>query len=156
MMRSRRDIVAGREHRAEQERREDVSATALMLGYCRGEHEAFEQLYATVAPPLFAQLIAWTGDQQQAGIFLHRTFKALHEARSLYVEGADPIPWIVQMAQRELRLESRRRNQQGRRPFWFRLRSVWRNATQLKLGLGPEGDDVCDRAEATVLARSTG
>jgi len=56
---------------------------------------------------------------------LDRTFLVLHDNRSSYVEGADPEPWICQLARRELMLDSRRRARAGRRPFWAGVRAAF-------------------------------
>lgn len=96
-----------------------------MLGYCRGERAAFEDVYSQVAPAVFAQLMAWTGDRRHAEDLLDRTFQALHEHRSAYVEGADPRPWISQLARHEFLVDCRRRSREGQRPFWSRLRAIF-------------------------------
>jgi len=98
---------------------------ALMLGYCRGERQAFESLYSRIAPSILAALVAWTGDRPRADVLLDRTFQVLHESRSCYVEGADPGPWIIQMARREVLLDGRRRARAGRSRFWSGLRAAF-------------------------------
>jgi len=100
-------------------------AGALMLGYCRGEREAFDRLYAQVAPSIFAELLSSTGDRQRAEALLDRTFRALHERRSTYVAGADPRPWILQLALSELRLERGGGSSEPRRPLWSRVRTAF-------------------------------
>ena len=85
------------------------STATAMLRYCRGEREGFEELYRVVAPQVFARLVEWAGDDELAGSLLQRTFQSLHASRSLYVEGADPVPWITAIARRELELGLRRK-----------------------------------------------
>lgn len=99
--------------------------TALMLGYCRGEREAFESLYSRVAPAIFTELLASTGDRRRAEDLLDRTFRLLHESRSCYVEGADPRSWISQMARRALVLDDRRRSAGGRGRVWSSIRAAF-------------------------------
>lgn len=106
---------------------------ALMLGYCRGERHAFEQLYARVAPSILAALVAWTGDRRRAEALLDRTFQAVHESRSCYVEGADPKPWIIQIARRELLLDCRSRAGAGRMRFWSGLRAAFARTTPIEV-----------------------
>ena len=98
---------------------------ALMLGYCRGEREAFDRLYSRIAPSILAALVAWTGDRRRAEALLDRTFQVLHDSRSCYVAGADPEPWIIQIARRELLLDGRRRAGVGRVRFWSGLRAAF-------------------------------
>ena len=118
---------------ADRERGDEGSVSALMLGYCRGEREAFERLYSRVAPAIFAELSAWSGDRQRAEVLLGRTFRVLHKLRSSYVEGADPCPWISQMARREFAVDSRRRSREAQRSWWSRLRAVFARAAQVEL-----------------------
>ena len=104
----------------------DDSVSALMLGYCRGDSQAFEGLYERVAPSIFAELIESTGDRQRAETLLDRTFRMLHQSRSLYVEGADPLPWIFAIARSEFALD-RRREARESRGFWrSRIRTPFR------------------------------
>ena len=106
---------------------------ALMLGYCRGEREAFEKLYSRIAPSILAALVAWTGDDRRAEALLDRTFQVLHESRSCYVEGADPEPWIIQIARRELVLDGRRRAGAGRLRFWSGIRTAFTRSTPIEV-----------------------
>lgn len=128
---------------SDRDRGGDGSTAALMLGYCRGEREAFERLYARMAPSVLASLVAWTGDRSRAEVLLDRTFQVLHESRSSYVEGADPEPWIGQIARRELTLDSRRRLAAGRGSLGAALRAalarapVSRLSARMRRGLSP-------------------
>lgn len=79
--------------------RPDTSAAALMTRYCDGEAAAFLPLYDLMAPNLFGRLLDRTGDQARAEALLQRTFIELHERRSAYVRGADPIPWAMTIAE---------------------------------------------------------
>lgn len=127
MTRGRRDGDVDRD------RGDEGSVRALMLGYCRGEPEAFERLYSRVAPAIFAELAARTGDRQRAEALLDRTFQVLHGLRSSYVEGADPYPWILQMARKEFVVDCRRHSQEARRPLWSRVRAVFARTAQVEL-----------------------
>jgi len=101
------------------------SAADLMLGYCRGEREAFDGLYSRVAPLLSRELLAWTGDRRRAEELLQRTFLVLHDNRAAYVKGADPGPWIIALARREFRVDCRQFCDEGQRPFWSRVRALF-------------------------------
>jgi RNA polymerase sigma-70 factor (ECF subfamily) len=77
--------------------------------YCDGEAAAFHELYALVAPRLLGYLIGLIGERATAEDLLQLTFLKLHEARSVYVRGADPIPWLYTIAHRTCLDELRRR-----------------------------------------------
>jgi len=115
---------------------DEGGARALMLGYCRGEREAFERLYDRVAPAIFGDLIAWSGDRQRAEALLDRTFLVLHERRSSYVEGADPCPWISEIARREFVVDRRRRSSEARGPLWRRIRAALTRTAPVELEAG--------------------
>ena len=80
-----------------------------MARYCDGDATAFEALYATVAPRLLGYLAGLTGDRTTAEDVLQQTFMKLHEARAVYVRGADPVPWLYTIAHRTCLDELRRR-----------------------------------------------
>ncbi len=84
-------------------------AIALMGRYCDGEAAAFHELYALVAPRLLGYLVGLIGDRAAAEDLLQVTFLKLHEARDVYVRGADPIPWLYTIAHRSCLDELRRR-----------------------------------------------
>jgi RNA polymerase sigma-70 factor (ECF subfamily) len=64
---------------------------ALMARYCDGDREAFAALYGGLAPRLFAYLYGMIGERAAAEDLLQQTFLKLHEARAVYVRGADPV-----------------------------------------------------------------
>jgi len=141
MMTNRRELTAGKGSRPEDghevghELGHDVSLAVVMLRYCRGDQEAFTQLYDKVATILFKELIARSGDPLRATRLLESTFLSLHQSRALYVEGADPLPWIMQMGLRELELDARPgwRRASSRVSFWSRVRSMLGSAAQLEV-----------------------
>jgi RNA polymerase sigma-70 factor (ECF subfamily) len=71
-----------------------------MARYCRGDAAAFHRLYALLAPRILAYLAGLIGDRAAAEDLLQLTFLKVHEARSAYVLGANPIPWIYTIAHR--------------------------------------------------------
>jgi RNA polymerase sigma-70 factor (ECF subfamily) len=77
--------------------------------YCDGDPEAFRQLYERVAPRLLGYLASLIGERSAAEDLLQLTFLKLHEARSIYVRGADPVPWMYTIAHRTFLDEMRRR-----------------------------------------------
>ena len=94
---------------------EATEAAEVMGRYCRGEAAAFHRLYALLAPRLLAYLFGLLRDKAAAEDILQVTFLKVHEARSTYVMGANPIPWMYTIAHRtcldELRKRKRNRVQ---------------------------------------------
>jgi RNA polymerase sigma-70 factor, ECF subfamily len=72
----------------------------LMARYCDGDPKAFHRLYALVGPKILAYLVGLTNDRALAADVLQQTFLKLHQARSTYVRGANPVPWIYTIAHR--------------------------------------------------------
>jgi RNA polymerase sigma-70 factor, ECF subfamily len=81
----------------------------LMRRYCDGDAAAFNALYASLAPRLLGYLIGLIGEKAAAEDLLQQTFIKLHEARAVYVRGADPVPWLYTIAHRTCLDELRRR-----------------------------------------------
>ena len=71
-----------------------------MARYCDGDEAAFRELYQVVAPRIFGYLARMVRHQTSAADLLQQTFVKLHRARSAYIRGADPIPWIYAIAHR--------------------------------------------------------
>jgi RNA polymerase sigma-70 factor (ECF subfamily) len=88
---------------------EAQEAAELMASYCRGDAAAFHKLYAMLAPRILAYLTGLLGDKATAQDALQLTFLKLHEARSSYLIGANPIPWIYTIAHRTSLDEIRKR-----------------------------------------------
>ena len=88
---------------------EGGDAAALMGRYCDGEAAAFHALYALLAPRLLGYLVGLIGERPAAEDLLQQTFLKLHEARGIYVRGADPVPWLYTIAHRTCLDEIRRR-----------------------------------------------
>ena len=80
-----------------------------MTRYCAGEPAAFHRLYALLAPRILAYLCGLVGEKAAAEDLLQQTFLKVHEARTAYVRGANPIPWIYTIAHRTCLDEIRRR-----------------------------------------------
>ena len=81
----------------------------LMARYCDGDRAAFDALYAAVAPRLYGFLVQLVGDRALAEDVMQEALLKLHEARRLYVRGADPLPWIFTIARHAALDELRRR-----------------------------------------------
>ena len=81
----------------------------IMGRYCAGEPAAFHILYKRLAPKIMAYLWGMIGDRAAAQDLVQQTFLKVHEARSAYVRGANPIPWIYTIAHRTCLDEMRKR-----------------------------------------------
>jgi RNA polymerase sigma-70 factor (ECF subfamily) len=84
-------------------------ASDVMNRYCQGDRAAFQRLYALLAPRILAYLWGLIGDRSAAEDLLQQTFLKVHEARAVYVRGANPIPWIYTIAHRTCLDEMRKR-----------------------------------------------
>jgi RNA polymerase sigma-70 factor (ECF subfamily) len=85
----------------------------LMERYCDGDFEAFRALYDRAAPRLLRYLLRMGGDRALADDLLQQTFLKVHRARSAYVRGADPMPWMYAIAHRTF-LDAMRRKKRAR------------------------------------------
>jgi RNA polymerase sigma-70 factor (ECF subfamily) len=88
---------------------EAAEAAEVMGRYCRGDAAAFQRLYALTAPRLLAYLAGLLHDRAAAEDTLQLTFLKIHEARSAYLLGANPIPWMYTIAHRTALDELRKR-----------------------------------------------
>lgn len=77
--------------------------------YCDGDAQAFRGLYSLIAPRILNYLLRMSRDKALADDLLQQTFLKVHRARSAYVRGADPIPWIYAIAHRTFLDEMRKR-----------------------------------------------
>jgi len=85
-----------------------ADAKELMARYCDGDASAFRELYALVAPRLLGYLLKMARQRAVADDLLQQTFLKVHRARTAYVRGADPIPWIYAIAHRTFLDEARK------------------------------------------------
>jgi RNA polymerase sigma-70 factor, ECF subfamily len=95
--------------RAERVDAEAAEAAEVMGRYCRGDAAAFQRLYALMAPRLLAYLVGLVRDRAAAEDILQATFLKIHEARSTYLVGANPIPWLYTIAHRTFLDDVRKR-----------------------------------------------
>ena len=79
-------------HRSMSNEPEAREAAEVMARYCRGDAAAFHRLYALLAARILAYLTGLLGDKAAAEDALQLTFLKVHEARSTYVMGANPVP----------------------------------------------------------------
>ncbi len=81
----------------------------LMKRYCEGDPRAFEELYAASAPKLLRYLVRLCGDKTRAEDLLQLSYLKVHRARSSYIEGAAPLPWMYTICHRTFLDEVRKR-----------------------------------------------
>jgi RNA polymerase sigma-70 factor (ECF subfamily) len=81
----------------------------LMERYCDGDAAAFQELYRLVAPRILSYFLRMARERAMAEDLLQMTFLKIHRARSAYVRGADPMPWIYAIAHRTFLDEARKR-----------------------------------------------
>lgn len=80
----------------------------LMASYVDGDASAFRELYAQLAPRLLGYLVKMARSRPLAEDLLQQTFLKVHRARSAYIRGADPVPWIYAIAHRTFIDEARK------------------------------------------------
>jgi RNA polymerase sigma-70 factor (ECF subfamily) len=71
-----------------------------MEAWCQGDTNAFEALFARVAPRIGAMLLHMTRDRALADDLVQVTFLKVHRARDAYQKGAPVMPWISAIARR--------------------------------------------------------
>lgn len=90
----------------------DAELRELMQGYQSGSLEAFEQLYAALAPALLGYLRSLTGETSQAQDLLQEAFLQVHRSRHVYRPDLPVRPWVYAIARHvwlmHLRTRSRR------------------------------------------------
>jgi RNA polymerase sigma factor (sigma-70 family) len=91
---------------------DDQALRALMASYQAGCFEAFDELYALVAPAVRRFLAGRLRDAGRAEDVLQETFLQMHRARRSYDPAYPVLPWVLAIARHcwlmELRRASRR------------------------------------------------
>ncbi|MEJ7732105.1 MAG: sigma-70 family RNA polymerase sigma factor [Polyangiaceae bacterium] len=87
----------------------DELLEVLMARYVAGDIQAFDALYARVAPRVFAYLISMCRNQERANDVCQTTFLKLHRARNGWIPGSPLMPWLMAIARNTLLDEVRRR-----------------------------------------------
>ena len=83
-----------------------------MAGYLAGRLDAFDGLYALIAPRIRSYLLGQCRDSGLADDLVQETFLQLHRSRRTYEPGRPVTPWVFAIA-RHVYLMHRRRT--GRR-----------------------------------------
>src|SRR5262249_20624264 len=71
---------------------------AMMRGYLDGRLEAFDGLYAALAPRLRAYLVSLCRDGSVADDLLQESFMQIHRSRRTYEPGRPVSPWVFAIA----------------------------------------------------------
>jgi RNA polymerase sigma-70 factor (ECF subfamily) len=94
---------------------ETLSDETLMDAYVDGEPQAFEQLFARLAPRVHRFFMSSFRDRAVADDLLQTTFLKLHTARGDYQPDSPLRPWLFTIAARVRFDELRRRHRAGAR-----------------------------------------
>lgn len=85
----------------------DANLQTQMVAYQAGRVEAFEAVYAALAPELRAYLLGACRDATRADDLLQETFLRLHRARATYRPGLPVRPWARGIARRVFLMDRR-------------------------------------------------
>ena len=123
---------------------EDPRLRELMREYQSGRFEAFDELYALLAPVVRRYLLSYARDAARADDLVQETFLQLHRARHTYDSAYAVTPWAMAIA-RHVRLMDRRT--QSRRPW------APEDVTEMEL---PVRGEAASYAEKTDVRRALG
>src|SRR5215467_12674578 len=76
----------------------DQELRALMIRYQGGSLEAFEEIYARLAPGVRRYLVHLPGGSEIADDLLQETFLQMHRSRAAYNPGYEVRPWVFGLA----------------------------------------------------------
>jgi len=77
---------------------EDERLRELMREYQSGRFEAFDEIYASIAPPLRRYLLSRARDGAKADDLVQETFLQMHRARHTYDSSYPLMPWAMAIA----------------------------------------------------------
>jgi RNA polymerase sigma-70 factor, ECF subfamily len=84
-----------------------------MVGYQAGDREAFERLYARLAPVLTRYLMSLVRDASCADDLVQETFLQVHRARQTYDRAYPVTPWVLAIARHVFLMHRRYRNRRN-------------------------------------------
>jgi len=117
---------------------EDQKLRELMREYQSGRFEAFDDIYASIAPALRRYLLAHARDGAKADDLVQETFLQIHRARHTYDPSYPLMPWAMAIA-RHVWLMDRRTL--SRRPW------APDDMTAIELPVRGEAESLADREE---------
>jgi RNA polymerase sigma-70 factor (ECF subfamily) len=77
---------------------EDARLRELMREYQSGRFEAFDDIYASIAPALRRYLLSQARDAAKADDLVQETFLQIHRARHTYDPAFPLLPWVMAIA----------------------------------------------------------
>jgi RNA polymerase sigma-70 factor, ECF subfamily len=95
------------------DRTADARLRALMVGYQDGQRDAFEELYALLAPIVRGHLMRLARDPSRVDDLVQDTFLQLHRARHTYDPEYPVAPWACAVARHVFLMECRYRGRRG-------------------------------------------
>lgn len=116
----------------------DIELRELMREYQSGRFEAFDEIYASIAPGLRRYLLSQTRDAAKADDLVQETCLQLHRARHTYDPAFPLMPWVMAIA-RHVWLMDRRT--MSRRPW------APDDVADLELPVRAEASTLAERAE---------
>ena len=117
---------------------EDAELRGLMVAYQSGRFEAFDELYARVAPVVRRYLLAQARDAAKADDLLQETFLQVHRARATFDPSYPLMPWVMAIA-RHVRLMDRRAASRRPRPS--------EDVTEIEIAVRGESASYAERAD---------
>jgi len=117
---------------------DDQRLRELMREYQSGRFEAFDEIYASIAPPLRRYLLSQARDGAKADDLAQETFLQMHRARHTYDSSYPLMPWAMAIA-RHVWLMDRRTL--SRRPW------APDDVTAMALPVKGEAESFAERAE---------
>jgi RNA polymerase sigma-70 factor (ECF subfamily) len=118
--------------------KDDGELRGLMVAYQLGQFEAFDELYARVAPMVRRYLLAQARDAAKAEDLLQETFLQVHRARATFDAAYPVVPWVMAIA-RHVWLMDRR--SASRRP------RATEDVTEIELAVRAESASFAERAD---------
>jgi RNA polymerase sigma-70 factor, ECF subfamily len=88
---------------------EAQSEETLMAAYASGDRDAFEQLFALLAPSIHGFFLRSFRDRSLADELMQETFLKIHRGRASYLTSLPVRPWVFTIASHVRRDELRRR-----------------------------------------------
>jgi RNA polymerase sigma-70 factor, ECF subfamily len=81
---------------------EGLRLRELMREYQDGRFDAFDEIYASIAPALRRYLLSQARDGAKADDLVQETFLQLHRARHTYDPSFPLMPWAMAIARRSI------------------------------------------------------
>ena len=117
---------------------DDHRLRELMREYQAGRFEAFDDIYASVAPALRRYLLSQVRDGAKADDLVQETFLQLHRARHTYDPGFPLMPWVMAIARHVWLMDCRTRS---RRPW------ATEDVTEMEWPVKADAASLADRLE---------